>query len=71
MAEYDLAVLNGLVVNASGEDSGALDIFVKDGKIAELVPRGGEKGLSAKKTIDAQGGMVMVKDTVLDLGAAG
>jgi dihydropyrimidinase len=37
-----------------------LDIAVKDGKIAKLVPSGALDGVKAKKTIDAQGGMVMV-----------
>jgi dihydropyrimidinase len=57
MVEYDLLVLNGLVV--TDQETGELDIAVKDGKIAKVVPRGSLKGL-ARKTIDAQGGMVMV-----------
>ena len=59
MAEYDLIVLNGLVV--TDQETGECDIAVKDGKIANVVPRGALKGESAKKTIDAQGGMVMVQ----------
>lgn len=57
MAEYDLLVLNGLVVTV--EEMREFDIAVKDGKIARLVPKGGLAGVQAKKTIDAQGGMVM------------
>lgn len=58
MAEYDLLVLNGLVVTHDKTEE--LDIAVKYGKIAELLPRGELKGAKAKKVIDAQGGMVMV-----------
>ncbi|KAF8866471.1 D-hydantoinase [Acephala macrosclerotiorum] len=57
MAEYDLLVLSGLVVTV--EEMGEFDIAVKDGKIAKVVPKGGLAGVQAKKTIDAQGGMVM------------
>jgi dihydropyrimidinase len=58
MAEYDLLVLNGLVVTA--DETGQFDIAVKDGKTAKVVPRGNLDGVTAKKTIDAEGGMVMV-----------
>lgn len=59
MADYDLVVLNALVV--TDEDTRELDIAIKDGKIAKLVPKGTlRKGM---KTIDAQGGMVMVCQT--------
>ena len=58
MAEYDLLVLNGLVVTA--DETGQFDIGVKNGKIAKVVPRGGLNGVTAKKTIDAEGGIVMV-----------
>lgn len=61
MAEYDLLVLNGLVVTA--EETGQFDIAVKDGRIAKVVPRGTLSGLTAKKIIDAEGGMVMVRST--------
>ncbi|KAI9053419.1 hypothetical protein LZ554_002377 [Drepanopeziza brunnea f. sp. 'monogermtubi'] len=57
MAEYDLLVLNGLVVTA--EETGEFDIAVKAGKIAKVVTRGGLEGVTAKKRIDAEGGMVM------------
>lgn len=56
MAEYDLLVLNGLVVTV--DKMGEFDIAVKDGKIAKVVLKGDLKGVQAKKTIDAQGGMV-------------
>jgi len=42
------------------DKTGELDIAVRDGKITKLVPRGGFEGAKAKKTIDAQGGLVMV-----------
>ena len=58
MAEYDLLVLNGLVV--THDTTAELDIAVKDGKIAKLVLRGEFEGAKGKKVIDAQGGMVMV-----------
>jgi dihydroorotase-like cyclic amidohydrolase len=58
MAEYDLLVLNGLVV--THDKTAELDIAVKDGKIAELLFRGKLEGVKARKVIDAQGGMVMV-----------
>ncbi|TVY82565.1 Dihydropyrimidinase [Lachnellula suecica] len=57
MSEYDLLVLNGLVV--TDQETGQFDIAVKDGKIAKVVPRGTLDGVEAKKTIDAQGGMIM------------
>jgi len=58
MAEYDLLILNGLVV--THEDTGEYDIAVKDGKIAKVVPRGALLEVYGTKTIDAQGGYVMV-----------
>lgn len=61
MADYDLLVLNGLVV--TDQETSELDVAVKDGKISKLAPRGSLNMASAKKTIDAQGGMVMVSRT--------
>jgi predicted amidohydrolase len=58
MAEYDLLVLNGLVV--TDQETGQFDIAIKDGKIAKLASRGSFSGEKSKKIIDAQGGMVMV-----------
>ncbi|KAE8452220.1 hypothetical protein EG329_001687 [Mollisiaceae sp. DMI_Dod_QoI] len=57
MAEYDLVVLNGLMVTV--EEMGEFDIAVKDGKISKVVPKGGLVGVQAKRTINAEGGMVM------------
>ena len=57
MAEYDLLVVNGLVV--THDNTAELDIGVKDGQIAKLFPRGKLEGSQAKKVIDAHGGMVM------------
>ena len=59
MVDFDLLVLNGLVV--TDQESGALDIAIKDGKIAKVVPRGSLDGAKAKRSIDALGGMVMVR----------
>ena len=63
MTGYDLLVLNGLVVTA--EETGDFDIAVKDGRIAKVVPRGTLDGATAKRTIDAEGGMVMVGTSLL------
>ncbi|KAN0122554.1 D-hydantoinase [Hyaloscypha variabilis] len=57
MAEYDLIILNGLVV--TDDKTAELDIAVKNGKIAKLFPRGKLDGVQGKKFIDAQGGIVM------------
>jgi len=65
MVAYDLIVLNGLVV--THEETGEFDIAVKDGKIAKVVPRGELGDVETKKTIDARGGMVMVRTTVVSL----
>lgn len=56
--QYDLFVLNGVVVTDT--ETGSFDIAVRGGKIALLVERGGLSGLTAKRTIDAKGGYVMV-----------
>lgn len=58
MVEYNLLVLNGLVV--TDNSTGEFDIAVKDGKIVKVAPRGSLFGDSATKIIDAEGGMVMV-----------
>jgi predicted amidohydrolase len=59
MAEFDLLVLNGTVV--TDQETRELDIAVQNGKIAKVCPRGSLVGVEAKKTIDAQGGLVMVR----------
>ena len=59
MTTYDLLVLNGLVV--TGEKTGEFDIAVVDGKISKVVPRGFLAGDDAKRIIDAEGGLVMVR----------
>ena len=58
--EYDVIILNGVVVTDT--EISDLDIAVKDEKIAKLVPRGGLKDAKATKTIDAEGGYVMVRE---------
>lgn len=59
MSDFDLIIVGGLVVTA--EDIGELDIGIKNEKIAEVAPRGRLSSISATKTIDAQGGYVMVR----------
>jgi dihydropyrimidinase len=59
MAVYDLVVINGLVV--TDQETGNFDIAIRDGKIVELVSKGGLGAIVAKRTIDARGGMVMVR----------
>ncbi len=63
MDAFDLLVINGLVVTAS--DTANYDIAIKDGKIALLAPPGVLKAESAKKVIDAEGGYVMVRRSIL------
>lgn len=63
MAVYDLVVLNGLVVTE--ERTGEFDIAVADGKISKVVPRGQLSEDNAKRYIDAEGGLVMVRDLKL------
>lgn len=58
--EYDLVVVNGVVVTAS--DIAEYDIAIQGEKIALLAPKG--TPLRAKKTIDAKGGYVMVCTTL-------
>jgi len=57
MFEYDLLVLNGVVV--TDQETNEFDIAIKDGKIAKLVPRGTLSVDKAEKVIDAEGAMVM------------
>jgi len=57
VVEYDLVVLNGIVVTDQLE--GEYDVAVKDGKIAAVEPRGSLSGRTSKKIIDAKGGYVM------------
>jgi len=57
MAEYDLLVLNGLVV--TDQETNEFDIAIKDEKIAKLVPRGTLSVDMARKTIDAEGALVL------------
>ena len=56
--EFDLVILNGVVVTDT--DIAELDIAIKGEKIAKIVPRGQLKDAKAEKTIDAEGGYVMV-----------
>jgi len=64
MDDYDLLIINGLVVTAA--DTGHYDIAVKDGKIALLATTGSLSKAKAKRTIDAEGGYVMVwRDSTL------
>jgi dihydropyrimidinase len=58
MAFYDLIILNGLVVTDT--EIVEKDIAIKDEIIAEVVPKGMLLEATAKRTIDAKGGYVMV-----------
>lgn len=55
MAEYDLIIKNGTVVDGSGSPQAKLDVAVKDGLIAKVAP-----GIdaTADQTIDAEGRLV-------------
>lgn len=55
---YDLVITNGICVTAS--DIAALDIAIQDEKIVLLAPSGSLAGTSATRTIDAEGGYIMV-----------
>lgn len=57
-ATYDLLVVNGVVV--TDQAIAELDVAVKDGVVVKFAPRGALKDASAKRTIDAEGGYVMV-----------
>lgn len=68
MAEFDLAVLGGTVVNPAGQ--APLNVYVRDGRIVHL----GSERLSAAKTVDAAGlfvlpGMVDTHVHLMDPGA--
>jgi dihydropyrimidinase len=56
---YDVIIVNGIVVTDT--DVGEYDIAIKDEKIARVVKRGELKDAQAEKTIDAEGGYVMVR----------
>jgi dihydropyrimidinase len=58
MMDFDLTILNGLVVTV--DDAEEYDIGIKGGKIAKVVPKGELAGFSSTKSIDAKGGYVMV-----------
>jgi dihydropyrimidinase len=58
MDNFDLLITNGIVVTAA--DLAEYDIAIKDEKIALLAPRGVLSKDCAEKTIDAEGGWVMV-----------
>lgn len=65
MDEYDLLIVNGLVVTAS--DIAKYDIAIKDEKIALLAPHGSLSNEIASKVIDAKDGYVMVCQDLHDL----
>jgi dihydropyrimidinase len=58
MADYDLLILNGIVVTDT--ETGEKDIAIKNEKIVKVVPRGSLSEATAVRTIDAKGGYVMV-----------
>lgn len=58
MAEYDLVILNALLVTDT--ETKACDIAVKNEKIDSVTSKGSLKDAKANKLIDAEGGYVMV-----------
>ena len=58
MENFDLLIVNGIVVTAS--DVAEYDIAIKDEKIALLAPCGVLSKACAKRIIDAEGGWVTV-----------
>lgn len=56
--EYDLIIVNGVVVTDT--EIGEYDVAVKNEKIAKITKKGELKDVKAAKTIDAEGGYVMV-----------
>ncbi|KAK3079223.1 hypothetical protein LTS18_005423, partial [Coniosporium uncinatum] len=57
MSEYDLLIINGVVVTDSATKE--CDVAVKEEKIVALEPRGSFASAKASKIIDAEGGYVM------------
>lgn len=57
-SEYDLIITGGICVTAT--DIAPLDIAVKDEKVVLLAPSGSLRKATAARTIDAEGGYVMV-----------
>lgn len=62
-AEFDLVITGGVCVTAT--DIAPLDIGVQDEKIVLLAPSGSLREATAARTIDAEGGYVMVSQTHL------
>lgn len=60
-ATYDIIIINGMVVTDT--EVRECDIAVKSEKIVKVAPRGGLKDATTEKTIDAEGGYVMVSPT--------
>ena len=52
MADYDLHIKGGTVVDGTRAPRRQADVWIKDGKISQI---GGKNEGSAKKTIDAAG----------------
>jgi dihydropyrimidinase len=58
MAEYDLLIINGIVVTDTDVSENA--VAIRDGRIAELIPTGEARRVKAERTIDARGAYVTV-----------
>ena len=63
--DYDLLSINGIMVTDT--EVGEYDIAVKDEKVTKIFKRGGLQGIKAIRTIDAEGGYVMVRSLLLPL----
>jgi dihydropyrimidinase len=58
MSEYDLLIINGVVVTET--DNLGRAVAIKDGKIAAFIPKSEQPYPSADKVIDAKGGCITV-----------
>lgn len=61
--QYDLIITGGICVTSS--DISPLDIAIKDEKIVLLAPSGALSRVGSSRTIDAEGGYVMVSAKAL------
>lgn len=58
MSNYELVILNAALVTDT--ETKECDLAIKDGKIISHEPKGSLASSNAKRSIDAEGGYVMV-----------